>query len=195
VARRSRLCAVAALAVVVSGGCGARQDAAGAPSSSAPAPSSASSAPATGSRPPPPGQAGRCTAAMLAGTVQPQEAGAGDRDAVLVVTNTSGQSCTLQGFGGLDLLDATKEELPTRAERTLDPVPTPVTLRPGGSAAKLLRWTVVATGDEPAEGPCRPAAASINVTPPDETEPFEVDFDFGSVCDGGRLDTSAYFPH
>lgn len=131
---------------------------------------------------------------MLTGTVEPQNAAAGNRYVTLVVRNKSQQTCTLWGYGSLDLLDASKNVLPTQAERTLGPVPTLVRLRPGAAAGKILHWGVVATGNEPADGPCQPPASSINVIPPDETIPFEVDFEFGPVCDSGRIETSAYFP-
>lgn len=206
--RHNRLCAVAVLTVVVASGCGARQVAAGdsardsstrlTVTTTQPPPSSTSSATTpprlTGGTSSPPNQENRCTAAMLTGTVEPKNADAGRRNATLVVRNKSKQACTLWGFGGLDLLDADKNSLPTNAERNLDPVPTLVQLRPGGSAAKTLQWSVVAVADEPDSGPCQPSASSINVTPPDETAPFEVDFEFGPVCDHGRLDTSAYYP-
>lgn len=130
---------------------------------------------------------------MLSGTVEPQNAAAGNRDAILVVRNKSQQVCTLWGYGGLDLLDATKNVLATQAERTLDPPPTLVTLQPNAEAGKLLHWGVVATGGEPVNEPCQPSAAAINVLPPDETVPFEVEFAFGPVCDQGRMETSAYF--
>ena len=203
-ARHSRLCAVAALAIVALSGCGARPDAAGDTSprlttttSPSPAPLASSvtaPTPATGGESSPPAQENRCTAAMLTGTIEPQNAAAGHRYVTLVVRNKSQQVCTLWGYGGVDLLDASKNVLPTQAERTLGPVPTLVRLRPGAAAGKMLHWGVVATGDEPADGPCQPPASGINVIPPDETAPFEVDFEFGPVCDHGRIETSAYFP-
>jgi hypothetical protein len=204
VARHGRLCAVAALAIVALSGCGARPDAAGDTSPRLTATTSTSSTPATssaaspttvtGDESSPPAQENRCTATMLAGSVEPQNAAAGHRYATLVVRNKTQQTCTLWGYGGLDLLDAAKNALPTQAERTLGPVPTLVRLRPNAAAGKILHWGVVATGDEPTDEPCQPAASSINVIPPDETAPFEVDFEFGPVCDGGRMETSAYFP-
>lgn len=198
VARYGRLCAVAALAIVTASGCGARQDAAGSPRLTGTSPAPASSPPAappaplTGESSQP--EAERCTAAMLSGTVEPQDSSAGSRNVVLVVRNKSRQVCTLRGYGGLELLDAAREVLPTQAERTLRPEPAPVRLRPGAAAGKHLHWSVVPVGDEPADGPCQPTASAINVTPPDETTPLEVSFEFGSVCDRGKLATSAYFP-
>jgi hypothetical protein len=182
VARHGRLCAVAALAVVALSGCGARSGAAGDSSprlttttstSSTPDESSAASpTTVTGDESSPPAQENRCTAEMLTGTVEPQNAAAGHRYVTLVVHNKSRQTCTLWGYGGLDLLDVSKNALPTRAERTLGPVPTLVRLRPDASAGKILHWGVVATGDEPADEPCQPSASSINVIPPDETSAY-----------------------
>jgi hypothetical protein len=204
VARHGRLCAVAALAIVTVSGCGARPDAAGDTSprltvtTTTTSATSAAGTPtlssATGDDSSSPDQENRCTAAMLSGAVEPQTADAGSRYVTLVVRNKSQQVCTLWGYGGLDLLDSTDNVLPTQAERTLGPVPTLVRLRPDAAAGKILHWSVVATGDDATDGPCQPAASSINVIPPDETAPFEVDFEFGAVCDGGRLETSAYFP-
>jgi len=158
--------------------------------SSAPPPS-----PSTGGETSPPNQDNRCTSDELSGTIQPRDSGAGNRFALLVVTNKSQTTCTLWGFGGVELFDAAKSPIPTVAERNLDPKPVLVTLAPGFTAAKNLHWGVVATGDEPTEGPCQPASTGIRVLPPDETTPFEVAFEFGSVCGEGRIETSAYFPN
>lgn len=201
-ALQSRLNALATLAlaaVATLGGCGAKEGAASEPPPTTPQtdlpPTTSTTPPVKAGETSPPNQDNRCTAAMLSGTVEPQDAGAGSRYATLVVTNTSPQLCTLWGYGGLELVDEAKTALPTQAERNLDPQPSLVTLRPGGTAGKTLHWSVVATGDEPVEGPCQPPAAAARILPPDETEPFEVDFDFGPVCAQGRIETSAYFPN
>jgi uncharacterized protein DUF4232 len=192
---RHRLGAVTALVLVALAGCGAGDDAAGESPTPPPVTTTSSMSPSpTGGETAPPTQDNRCTADLLTGSVNPRDAAAGSRYATLTVTNKSNQVCTLWGFGGLELLDVAKAAVPTLAERDLDPAPNLVTLRPGASAAKNLRWGVIATGDEPTDGPCQPPAAGVRVLPPDETEPFEVDFDFGSVCAGGRIQTSAYYP-
>lgn len=201
-ALRSRLTALAALVpavLIVLVSCAAKDKAASEPPPTTTPPvttisSSTSTPPPTGGETSPPNQDNRCTFGILSGTIEPQDADAGNRYATLVVTNKSQLVCTLWGYGGLDLLGETKNPIPTVAERNLDPASTLVTLGPGDSASKTLHWTVVASGDEPTDGPCQPPAAAIRVTPPDETEGFDVDFDFGSVCDHGRIATSAYFP-
>jgi hypothetical protein len=197
VARHSRLSVLTAALLLVLTACGARQGAASQPlpitsPTSSTTTTTTPSAPA-GSATSGAGQDIRCTAALLAGSVETNEADPGSRYVTLVVRNTSKETCTLKGFGGLEMLSDTKEPIPTNAERNLSPAPTVVTLAPGATAGKFLRWSVVATGDEPTTGPCQPQAASINVTPPDETEAFEVNYALGAVCANGRLETSAYF--
>lgn len=203
-ARQRGLLVTAALVLPVLGACGARQNAASEPppTTSSPATTTTTTATTTTTTPPPspngnetspPDQDNRCTAGMLSGSVQPMDSAAGNRDVTLVVRNKSTETCTLWGYGGLELLSATKEPIPTAAERNLDPAPTLVTLAPEATAGKILHWSVVAAGDEPATGPCQPRTAAINVLPPDETEAFTVDYEFGSVCARGRIETSAYF--
>ncbi|GAA0897014.1 DUF4232 domain-containing protein [Pseudonocardia zijingensis] len=135
----------------------------------------------------------RCAPAQLEGRMEPGDAGAGHRSATLVVTNTSTNRCTLYGYGGAELYTASGVPIPTRLTRSLEPGPSLVLLLPGSSARKDLRWTVVATGDEPVDEPCQVPASQLRVIPPDETSPFSVIWDLGPVCDGGRLDDSAFY--
>ncbi|MDQ2584539.1 DUF4232 domain-containing protein [Saccharothrix yanglingensis] len=135
----------------------------------------------------------RCTAAVLAGEVRPTDAAAGNRYAKLVVTNNGTTPCTLNGYSGLQLLDAAGQPVPTDLEREADPGPSRVVLPPKAQAAANLHWTVVATGDEPVERPCEPEAARAAAIPPDETQPMTLDWHFGPVCAGGRIAISAFY--
>lgn len=135
----------------------------------------------------------RCAPAQLAGRMEPGEPGAGQRVATLVVTNTSTNTCTLYGYGGAELYTASGVPIPTRLTRLPDPAPALVRLLPGSAARKDLKWTVVPTGDEPVDEPCQVPASQLRVIPPDETSPFAVIWDLGPVCDGGRLDGSAFY--
>lgn len=198
---RTRLTAVAAL-VLVLGACGTEQNAGSGnteppsnpPSTVETTPTPTDTTPLT---PQPetsaPNQERKCTAATLSGTVEPGEPGAGNRYATLVVTNTGAEPCTLWGYGGLELVDASGKALPTNVTRQADPAPALVDLPPGAMAAKDLHWTVVPTGNEPVDGPCQPEAAGARVIPPDGTEQFEVTYAFGPVCAGGTIDGSAYY--
>jgi predicted small lipoprotein YifL len=138
-------------------------------------------------------QTARCGPTSLSGAIEGGDAGAGNRYVKLAVTNTSSKACTLYGYGGLELTNAAGAAIPTKLTRKPDPGPALVTLEPGQKAYKNLHWGVVPDGTEPVEGPCEPASAGIKVIPPDETEPFTVKFDFGSVCQHGAMDGSAYY--
>jgi hypothetical protein len=129
----------------------------------------------------------------LKGEVTSGDAAAGNRYAKLVVTNTGKSACTLYGYGGLALANASGADQPTKLTRTLDPKPSLVTLQPGQKASKNLHWGAVPDGTESTTGPCEPESAGINVIPPDETQPFAVKFNFGSVCEHGTVDGSAYY--
>ena len=137
---------------------------------------------------------GRCTAAVLAGEVQPGNPAAGNRYAKLVVTNNGTAPCTLNGYSGLQLLDASGQPVPTDLQRSTDPAPTLVALPPKGRAAADLHWTVVPTGEEPAQGPCEPEAAQARAIPPDETQPMSLAWSLGPVCGGGKIRISAFYP-
>ncbi|ONI78651.1 hypothetical protein ALI144C_27965 [Actinosynnema sp. ALI-1.44] len=138
-------------------------------------------------------QVARCTPGVLKGEIQGGDAAAGNRYAKLVVTNTSSKACTLYGYGGLQLTDANGAATPTKLTRKPDPAPALVTLEPGQKAHKNLHWGAVPDGSEPTTGPCEPESKGAKVIPPDETEPFTIKYDFGSVCQKGSIDGSAYY--
>ncbi|MFB9904548.1 DUF4232 domain-containing protein [Allokutzneria oryzae] len=135
----------------------------------------------------------RCTAADLRGEIKDSDAGAGQRYATLVVTNKSGKLCTLFGYGGMELRRNDGEAVPTRAERSADPGPKTVMLPPGQKAGKKLHWSPMPAGNEPTDGPCAPTADVLAVTPPDDTQQFIVPWSNGFVCNGGKIDGTAYF--
>lgn len=152
------------------------------------------SSPASPAPTPDPRASGRCTSAVLAAEVQVGDAAAGNRYAKLVVTNNGSAPCTLNGYSGLELLDASGQPVPTDLQRVPDPGPTPVTVPPRGRAAANLHWTVVPAGDEPVTGPCEPEAAQARAIPPDETQPMSLAWGLGPVCGGGKIEISAFYP-
>jgi hypothetical protein len=83
----------------------------------------------------------RCGTADLSAQLKPGSPGAGQRYATVVLTNTSGHSCTVRGYGGLALLGAPGQGVPTDLRRVPSPAPQTVSLAPGGSARSLLPWT------------------------------------------------------
>jgi Protein of unknown function (DUF4232) len=157
---------------------------------SAPTPEAPSGQPSAPGQPP---ASGRCTAAVLTGIVRIGDAAAGNRYAKLVVTNTGSVPCTLYGYGGFQLVAADGTALPTSTKRDEAPGPALVRLAPGGNAIKNLHWGVVPTGNEPVDRPCQPEPRTARVIPPDETQPFTVEWTFGPVCAAGTFHDSAYY--
>lgn len=135
--------------------------------------------------------AGRCSNADLAGSLQPGSPGAGQRYATLVLRNTGGRTCTIRGYGGIGLVDASGAPLPTHQDR-VSPAPGTVTLRPGGSATSQLHWSAVPGTGDATSGDCQPTAAALQVIPPDETSPLSIPWTQGPVCEGGTIQQQPY---
>ncbi|TQS28692.1 DUF4232 domain-containing protein [Microbispora sp. KK1-11] len=130
----------------------------------------------------------RCRTTGLRARVGRQDAGAGNRYAPLVLTNTSGKTCWVYGFVGLVLIDGRGDVLRTRTRRE-SVTPHRVTLRAGASAHARLHWTVVPSGHETR---C-PSSARLMIIPPDEVAHLEVPFT-ATVCDDGRIDARPMAP-
>ncbi len=137
------------------------------------------------------GSVARCSTADLSAQLKAGSPGAGQRYATVVLTNTSTHSCTLRGYGGLGLLGAPGQGVPTDLRRSASPSPTTLTVSPGGSVRSALHWTVIAAADEP-EGDCQPTAVTVVVTPPNQTTALLRPWEFGPVCQHGRIDQNAY---
>ncbi|MFC7341300.1 DUF4232 domain-containing protein [Saccharopolyspora griseoalba] len=135
---------------------------------------------------------GRCHTSMLSGSMGRVEAGAGQRYAELILTNRSGEPCTIYGYGGLQLVDAAGRPLPTELTRSPNPGPSPIELAPGQAASATLHWTANPHEGEPTDGPCQPTPATAQVIPPDETDWVPVNWTGGPVCGWGDVEASAY---
>lgn len=157
-----------------------------------PVPSTSSSGHASGTGPSsgptsasPTGRPGRCHTGGLSVRLTRYGAGAGQRYATVVFTNTSGRTCTLYGYLGVRL-SGPDGPLPTDLVRAPG-TSRRVMLRPGGSAATVLRWTVVPSGDA-SEG-CGPEPTGIAITPPDATTQLHAPWHGGVVCGDGEMHT------
>ena len=134
---------------------------------------------------------GRCHTSMLSARVVLGQPGAGQRYADLVLTNTSGASCRVYGYPGMQLLGASGGHIPTAVERQPGTA-TLVTLAPGQQASSLLHWTIVpGTGEG---SPCEPTASGLVVTPPDETAPLHTSWPGGTVCQHGQISATPFQP-
>lgn len=169
---------------------GAGPTASATPTSAGASTAAAGAIPAGGSAGASPAGPGRCHTAGLAVTVRDLSPGAGQRYAALVLTNRSGADCTSYGYVGMQLLDANRRPVPTNLVRDRTPAPRSVLLLPGASAWTLLHWTVVPGAHESGRR-CEPTPAYAEVTPPDETTQLVAAWLGGSVCQSGRIDTTA----
>jgi len=137
-------------------------------------PSSTSKEPA--GAPTPPGQSttpssvlSRCRSANLALTMGSQSAAAGSASAVFVLTNEGSSSCSLYGYPGMQMLDASGQPIPTIVVRgggdaATRAKPSSVVLQPQAQASFVAYWGEVPVG---AETSC-PASAKLEVTAPDD---------------------------
>ncbi|WP_146065704.1 DUF4232 domain-containing protein [Arthrobacter pityocampae] len=83
---------------------------------------------------------GTCTAAQLTGSIQDQAGGgaAGSVYRTLVLTNASGQPCTVAGYPGVSSVDGAGNQIGAPADRD-GTTSAPVLLAPGASASATLR--------------------------------------------------------
>ena len=137
------------------------------------------------------GAPAQCSTAGLSAQLKPGSPGAGQRYATIVLTNTSGSTCTMGGYGGMALLGGPGQGVPTDLRRVASPAPGTVTLAPGGSARSLLHWSVV-PGTGEAGTACEPTATTVVVTPPNQTTAALRPWTFGVVCSHGLIEQNAY---
>jgi hypothetical protein len=133
---------------------------------------------------------GQCGTADVGVTLKAGSPGAGQRYATIVLTNRGTDTCTVYGYGGMALLGAPGQGVPTDLRRVASPGPHTVTLAPGASARSLLHWGAVPAGNE--GGTCEPTAVTVVVTPPDQTTAALRPWTFGPVCQHGLIWQNAY---
>lgn len=129
-----------------------------------------------------------CSTQQLAATISEPDAGAGQRNSYVTFTNNGPSPCTMIGYIGLQLLDAQGDDVPTDVQRQPGPKNL-VTLNPGGQAYTTLQWGVIASGNEPDNGPCEPNPAQIEITSPNATTSLVQPWENGPVCGQGEFNT------
>jgi hypothetical protein len=134
-------------------------------------------------------RAGLCTTGHLKAALRGLSPGAGQRYAVLTLTNTGSASCRLQGFVGLQLLGSSGGKLPTDVVRDHSGGSGKLlTLAAHGTVYTRLHWGAVPSGKEPVSGACEGTPHKTEVTPPDSYTHLTVNWGFGAVCEGGRIE-------
>ena len=188
------IAAAACAALALAAGCGEGGDRAtvagdGGGSASATPPTTASpSAPGARNEPTPP-----CGTATLRATLSLTGAAAGNRYALLVLTNTGSAPCRTYGYPGLNLTGA--DAPPTKTVRKPETgKPERITLKPGASTWTRVHWGAApGTGDHQS-GDCQPTATSLQITPPDQRDHLRAKWTYGPVCERGTLYVSALHP-
>lgn len=98
-------------------------------------------------------------------------AATGHRKDIFAFQNTSQIACTLYGYPGMQMYDATGSDLPTTVIRGgafefRDVTPQTVMLAPGGQASFALGFSVIPSGDQTKQS-C-PDSSRLLVTPPND---------------------------
>ena len=157
------------------------------PTTSAPTSAAASSSP------PPAAAAGaRCHTSDLWAVMQPLGAAAGNLYGKILLTNHSGATCTVYGYGGIGLYSSSGGSVPTHQVRDTSVAPVTITLKPGDHAYSQLHWADVPGPGESSTRTCEPQASVIQVIPPDETRALDAHWPGSPACEHGRIQQTAY---
>ncbi|MFE9252024.1 DUF4232 domain-containing protein [Streptomyces sp. NPDC007088] len=120
-----------------------------------------------------------CRSNELRASVGADHPGAGQKNFAVVLTNTSGGTCTVYGFPGLSFLDGAGTPVTADPERT-GGAKTKITLSPGKSAWAPLSFTnPEVTGGE------QVTPATVRITPPDQETPLPIPWDGGPLSADG----------
>jgi hypothetical protein len=144
-------------------------------------------------------QTTRCHTSMLQARLTPNSRGNGHVEYNLWLDNVSGQTCTIYGYAGLQLVGAEEVQLPTHLERTPNggvvpaAAPTPVTVPPGAGVVAQFSYSYDSGPDEPATS-CEPMPDHVLITPPDERDPLTAQWDdnAGPACQQGAMTINAF---
>ena len=138
-----------------------------------------------------------CSVSQLKVTTGPSNGAAGTIYNAMILTNTSATTCTLQGYPGMQLLNAQGQKLPTNVVRGglsfQDPAanqsPSLVTLASQQAAQYDWSYSDVPVGNQQT---C-PMASSVLVTPPNDFTSATISLQVPS-CGSGTLHVSPVFP-
>jgi hypothetical protein len=108
----------------------------------------------------------RCRTADLSASLEDAGAAAGTHYSYVVLTNSSGPTCTMYGYPGVSLVDASGNVLGKPADRNPVHSPAVVTLHPSQSGYALVGFPNPANFPP---GKCTTeSSASMRIYPPDE---------------------------
>jgi len=123
----------------------------------------------------------RCHTSELRATVGANDPGAGQENFPIVLTNTSGRTCTVRGYPGAAFLNASGTQLGDDPQRESGSAATTVTLKPGQSA-----WAGLTFSNPEISGAKTATPSLLAVTPPDEQDTLHVKWTAGAVPVSGN---------
>ena len=147
------------------------------------APGASGTAPAPASSTIPPLPEGACATSQLSAEITNEQGAAGSRLVDIVLTNTSGEECTLTGFPGVSAVTSNDgTQLGPAALRETGTEAATVTLAPGAQARAGLKITNVGLLDAAA---CQPQDADgLRIYPPENTDSLYVAVPGLQACAG-----------
>ncbi|MEV6482916.1 DUF4232 domain-containing protein [Streptomyces sp. NPDC051576] len=123
----------------------------------------------------------RCHTSELKAKVGGNDPGAGQENFPIVLTNSSGRTCTVRGFPGAAFVNASGTQLGPDPQRESGSTATTVTLKPGQSA-----WAGLTFSNPEISGAKTATPTTLVVTPPDEKDPLKVAWTAGAVPVSGN---------
>ncbi|MGW5251606.1 DUF4232 domain-containing protein [Streptomyces sp. NPDC004012] len=130
------------------------------------------------------GTSSRCHTSELRASVGANNPGAGQENFPLVLTNSSGRTCTIDGYPGAAFVDASGKQLGPDPKRNAGS-PAKITLAPGRSA-----WAGLTFSNPGVSGAKTAKPAAILITPPDERDSVKVTWSGGPVPVSGNSSTA-----
>lgn len=120
-----------------------------------------------------------CRSSELKASVGANHPGAGQENFAVVLTNTSGGTCTVYGFPGLSFLDNGGTPVTADPERT-GGAKMKITLSPGKSA-----WAPLSFSNPEMTGAKQVTPATVRITPPDQEAPLPIAWEGGPLSAEG----------
>jgi eukaryotic-like serine/threonine-protein kinase len=145
--------------------------------------------------PPPPPPLPKCVDTDVTGAFVDFHVSDSGAAGLIQVTNIGDHACTIDGYGGAEFYSG-GDGHPLGINLVRDtPAPVALTLQPGGTATKLLRWSP----NEPGEyvPSCSAFPGMISVILPDDTQSIDIDVEdqnLPQVCDNDTVYGGGYQP-
>lgn len=130
----------------------------------------------------------RCHTGDLKATVGPNHPGAGQENYALVLTNTSGSTCTVYGYPGAAFVNSKGQNVSINPHREGGNKQT-IKLSPGESA-----WSALSYSNPQMTGVATVDPDAILITPPDEKQSLKVNWTGSEVTRSGAASVASVSP-